>query len=328
MCTNLGAQCASVFEHRYATFVTTQDIDKLAAAGITMLRIPTTYAAWIHVPGSGLYRGSQQEHLRRITNYAIEKHNMHVVVDIHSLPGGTNGLDIGERVGHWGWWGNETNLAYSLEAVDQLIQFVQNSGHPESFSIEPINEPADNHNFEYFGTPEALSEDGAKWLLKYFHAVLEHVERVNPKIPVFIQGSFKPETYWSPHFAKGKNMVFDLHHYYWQYDNSTSANLPTFICKDAKASKGDGKFPTFVGEWAMEAGLDNKLALRKRNLVAGTSAFAQYTHGSSYWNFKFISNVTVPGSGAKGEYQDYWSYEELIDAGYTDGLVNVPDYCK
>lgn len=80
-------------------------------------------------------------------HYAIEKHAMHIVIDIHSLPGGTNGLDIGEAVGHWGWWWNETNLAYSLDAVDALIHLVQNSGHPESYSIEPINEPVDNHNF-------------------------------------------------------------------------------------------------------------------------------------------------------------------------------------
>lgn len=219
---------------------------------------------------------------------------MHIVIDIHSLPGGTNGLDICEAVDHWGWWWNETNLVYSLDAVDALIHFVQNSGHPESYSIEPINEPVDNHNFEYFGTPAALSDHRAK-LLKYLHAVLERVERVNPNIPVMIQGSFKPETYWSPHFAKGKNLVFDLHHYYWQYDNSTSANLPRFICKDARVSKGDGKFPTFVGEWAVEAGLENELALRGRNLLAGTSAFAQFTHGSSYRNAKFCFSVMLLG---------------------------------
>ncbi|KAJ6131100.1 hypothetical protein N7523_001560 [Penicillium sp. IBT 18751x] len=328
MCENLGSKCASVFETRYSTFITTSDIDTFAAAGITMLRIPTTYAAWIHVPGSGLYRGKQQEHLHRIATYAIEKHNMHIVVDIHSLPGGTNGLDIGEAVGHWGWWWNETNLEYSLQAVDALIDFVQTSGHPESYSIEPINEPADNHDFADFGTPAALSEHGAKWLLKYIHAVLDHVERVNPNIPVMFQGSFKPETYWSPHFEKSSNLVFDLHHYYFQYDNSTSENLPTFICADAKASKGDGKFPTFVGEWAIEAGLENNLALRGKNLKAGTSAFAQFTHGSSYWNAKFISNVTVAGSGDKGDKADYWSYEKFIDAGYTDGMVDVMDYCS
>lgn len=328
LCANLGSKCASVMERRYATYITTNDIDKLASAGITLLRIPTTYAAWVRVPGSQLYSGNQQQHLRRIASYAIEKHAMHVVVDIHSLPGGVNGLDIGEAVGHYGWYYNDTALDYSLKAVDALIDFVQHSGHPESYSIEPINEPADNRNFSAFGTPAALSERGAAWLLKYIHAVLDHVEKVNPRIPVMFQGSFKPETYWSGHFDARANLVFDLHHYYFQYDNSTSANLPEFICKDARESRGDGKFPTFVGEWAIEAGKENELALRRRNLKAGTSAFAQFTHGSSYWNAKFESNVTVAGTGEKGVKEDYWSYEEFIDAGYLEGRVQVEDYCK
>lgn len=111
---------------------------------MTILRIPTTYAAWVDVPGSQLYSGRQQEHLRRIALYAIKMHDMHAIVDIHSLPGGINGLDIGEAAGHYGWFYNETALEWSIRAVDALISFVQHSGHPQAFSIEPINEPADN----------------------------------------------------------------------------------------------------------------------------------------------------------------------------------------
>lgn len=325
LCEHLGADCPRVFEHRYETYITTSDIDKLAAGGVTFLRIPTTYAAWIDLPGSQMYHGKQQEHLHRIATYAIEKHNMHVAVDIHSLPGGTNGLDIGEATGHWGWWWNQTALDWSMKAVDAVIDFVQKSGHPESYSIEPINEPADNHNFSDFGTAAALSDHGAVWLLKYFNQVLEHVKAVNPLIPVVIQGSFKPETFWSPRFHKDENIVFDLHHYYYQYDNSTSENLPTFICADAKVSAGDGKFPTFVGEWAMETGGINELALRERNLKAGISAFAQYTRGSSYWTSKFLSNATISGQGDKG---DYWNYEGFIDAGFLKGQVQQPNYCS
>ncbi|KAJ5610814.1 hypothetical protein N7510_007533 [Penicillium lagena] len=325
LCSHLGAQCGPVLEERYATFITTADIDKLAHAGVQMLRIPTTYAAWIKLPGSQLYSGRQQEYLRRIADYAIERHGMHIVVDIHSLPGGTNGLDIGEATGHWGWWWNETALDWSLRAVDALIDFVQTSPHPTAYTIEPINEPADNHDFSAFGTPDALSDHGADWLLRYIHAVLARAAAAAPGLPVMFQGSFKHEEYWSPHFEREANLVFDLHHYYFQYDNSTSANLPEFLCADARVSAGDGKFPTFVGEWAMEAGAANSLALRGRNLRAGLSAFEHFTQGSSYWTAKFWSNATVVGQGDK---QDYWNYEEFIDAGYLDGRVVESGYCS
>jgi aryl-phospho-beta-D-glucosidase BglC (GH1 family) len=88
--------CRTALERRYATWIATCDIDHLAAAGVTLLRIPTNYATWIEVPGSQLYHGNQLEYLKKTTTHSIAKYGMHVILDLHSLPGGLNGLDIGE----------------------------------------------------------------------------------------------------------------------------------------------------------------------------------------------------------------------------------------
>ena len=48
-CIKLGSQCGPILERRYATFITVRDIDRLAAGGVKVLRIPTTYAAWVKV---------------------------------------------------------------------------------------------------------------------------------------------------------------------------------------------------------------------------------------------------------------------------------------
>lgn len=91
LCVNLGSRCGPVLEQRYASFITTATIDKLAKAGFTSLRIPTHYAAWIEVPGSELYSGNQVNYLKAISTYAINKYGMHVIIGLHSLPGGVNG---------------------------------------------------------------------------------------------------------------------------------------------------------------------------------------------------------------------------------------------
>lgn len=93
LCVNLGSRCGPVLEQRYASFITTATIDKLAGAGFTSLRIPTHYAAWIKVPGSELYSGSQVKFLKTISTYAINKYGMHVIIGLHSLPGGVNGRE-------------------------------------------------------------------------------------------------------------------------------------------------------------------------------------------------------------------------------------------
>jgi hypothetical protein len=177
VCAANKTTCGKALERRYATWITTCDIDRLAAAGITLLRIPTNYATWIEVPGSQLYHGNQLEYLKKITAHAVEKHGMHVVLDLHSLPGGLNGLDIGERVGARQWFHNTTALDYSLAAVDRVLDFIAHSGHPQHFTLEPANEPSDNTDFSTFGTPATLSANGSEWVLKYYKAVLDRVRK-------------------------------------------------------------------------------------------------------------------------------------------------------
>ncbi|THW43281.1 endo-beta-1,3-glucanase [Aureobasidium pullulans] len=309
LCVNLGSQCGPVLEKRYASWITTSDIDKLAAANITLLRIPTTYAAWVKVPGSQLYSGNQLSFLKAISSYAINKYNMHIIIDIHSLPGGFN---------------NATALTYSYQAVDAAINFIQTSNFPSHFTLEPINEPVDNRSIQFFGTPLALSDNGAAWVTSYIKGVISRVAAVNSKIPVMFQDGFKGESYFSSSFPATANLVFDIHNYYFAGRGATSANEAALICSDAKASAGDGKFPTFVGEWSIQAELNNTFTLREKNLLTGLYAFNKYTSGSAYWTAKFLGTAKVDGEGTQ---QDYWNYGTFVDLGYTKNVGRGAVYC-
>ncbi|KAE8147921.1 glycoside hydrolase superfamily [Aspergillus avenaceus] len=316
LCQNLGCRCGPVLEHRYATFITKSDIDKLAHVGVELLRIPTTYAAWIKLPGSQLYSGNQTAYIKQIADYAINQYGMHIVLDVHSLPGGTNGLTIGEATGHWGWFHNDTAFDYSLQTIDAVLSFIQKSDSPQSYTIAPINEPTDaNQDMSVFGTPAALTDDGANWVIKYIQAVLEKVASVNAKIPIMFQGSFKQEQYWSRHFSSDANLVFDVHNYYFEHRNVTSENMPSYLDLDARSKAGDGKFPVFAGEWSIQAQYNNSFALRERNVNAGLDAMYKYMQGSCYWAAKFTGNASVDGQGTQS---DYWSFQTFIDEGYID----------
>lgn len=143
LCAHLESQYGPVLERRYAAWITPADVDTLATADVNTLRIPTTCAAWVDVPGSQLYHGNEVSFLSSIASYAINKYDMHVIVDIHSFPGGANGFPFGEARGHYGWFNNQTALEYSLKAVDAAISFIQSSDFIQSFTLEPINQPVD-----------------------------------------------------------------------------------------------------------------------------------------------------------------------------------------
>jgi hypothetical protein len=178
-------------------------------------------------------------------------------------------MGFGEGEGRFGWFNNVTNFDYSLRAVDAALAFIQSSGTPQSYTLEPINEPVDNRDFTTFGTPAALTDNGVAWTQKYFDAVVAKATAVNKNIPVMLQGSFKGEAFWSPRFLASANLVFDVHNYYFAGRPTDSDTVSADICSDAKASAGDGKFPVFVGEWSIETVADNKFANRRKNLNTG-----------------------------------------------------------
>ena len=181
--------------------------------GVNTLCIPTTYAAWIKAPGSALYHGNQKDYLKKIATYAIEKYNMRVVVGLHSLPGDVNSLDIGEKAGNNGWFQNYTNLKYSYDAVDQVLQFFVDTGYPWAFTLSPINEASDNPSA--FASVNTLTTNGTNWLVKYTRGVLDCIARVDKRILLMLQDCFLGEEHWSPYFPAKTNLVIDTHVYYF-----------------------------------------------------------------------------------------------------------------
>ncbi|KAJ5622896.1 hypothetical protein N7490_011501 [Penicillium lividum] len=321
-CETLGVQCSPVLEEHYATYVTTADIDKMASVGVNTLRIPTTYAAWIKVPGSELYHGNQQEWLRKITVYAIEKYNMRVIVGLHSLPGGVNSLDIGEASGHDAWFFNTTNLDYSYQAVDKVLAFFVNTGYPWAFTIAPINEASDNPSG--FASSTTLSASGKAWIVKYTQGVLKRIAKIDKRIPIMLQDCFLGEESWSPYFPAGTNMVIDMHVYYFAASGVYSQWAQGAICGQASVLAGDGKFPVFVGEWALQTLYSNTYANRKDLFNTQRYAWSLYVQGGSFWSIKHNSSAVVDGQGTQ---RDYWSYERLIDAGVITNIVANATYC-
>lgn len=320
-CQTLGSQCGPVLEQRYATFINTTTIDKLASVGINTLRIPTTYAAWVKVPGSQLYHGNQQLYLYKIAQYAITTYNMHIIIGLHSLPGGVNDLNIGEAFGHDAWFFNSTNLDYSFQATAAILQFIQSTGHINSFTIAPINEASDN--FPGFATAAGLTKNGSDWIVTYMNGVLAQIAKVDKRIPLMLQDCFLGEQYWSPLFPAGTNLVIDSHIYFFAASGIYSQYVAPAICGQSAYEAGDKKFPVFVGEFSLQTLYNNTYANRKTIYDTQRYAYAHYMSGSAFWTARMYSTDAVDGQGVQ---EAYWDFIGLIDAGVVTKNISS-SYC-
>ncbi|KAF1835374.1 glycoside hydrolase [Decorospora gaudefroyi] len=321
LCQNLGSKCASVFEERYASFINTATIDKLASAGVNALRIPLTYAAFIKYPGSQLHHGNQLSYLKTVTDYAINKYNMHIIIGLHSLPGGINSLDIGEAFGHSAWFQNATNLDYSFKAIDGMLDFIKRSGRLNAWTIAPLNEASDN--FAGFGSAAGLTADGTNWVNTYFDGVLKKIAKLDKRIPMMIQDNFMGASYWAPFYDATANIVIDTHVYYFAAAGTYSGYVNPAVCGQATYIAQETKFPIFIGEWALQAMYNNTLEGRKTIFDTQRYAWNKYVSGGAFWTAVSYATDKVDGEGTQRE---YWSFIDLIEQGVATKATDE-SYC-
>ena len=160
------------FEVRYLTRLETmiqeEDFRRMAASGITVVRVPCGYWNWIAYPDGATPNGNHAERMRvlqsvpptryrpyfdRIFAYAAQ-HGIQVLVDLHGLPGSQNGEMHSGLTQQYSFFDTEWNKQKAIEAVEAIAQYVSsNNGSrlKDVYGIQIINEPnhfrVDNHAF-------------------------------------------------------------------------------------------------------------------------------------------------------------------------------------
>jgi len=139
-----------------------------------------------------------------------------------------------------------------------------------------------------------------------------------------LQDCFLGETYWSPFYAAGTNLVIDTHTYFFAASGVYANYVSPAICGQAHYSAGDSKFPVFIGEWALQTLYNSTLTGRKTIYDTQVYAYQEYVSGEAFWNAKMINNTAVVDG--EGITSDYWSGDLLVDSGVVTPTLNS-SYC-
>jgi aryl-phospho-beta-D-glucosidase BglC (GH1 family) len=314
-CSTLGkAKCGALLEKRYLEYITTKDIDNFASFGVNTLRIPIGY--WAYMPslaGNNYYTGNQLIAMHRIAQYAITKHNMHVVVDLHAMPGGQNGLDNQGKTGQLTWWNNQTNFDASIEMVKKATDDILRQPNSGSYTLSLINEPLPA--LYYFGQ----TQDSIAYLNKYYTAALKEIRKKSSTMPVALSDGFIGPQTWNRYWTNvDAHIVFDTHIYFF-VGGSYSYDAAYGACYLAKSYTSSAN-PVFIGEWSIQATSFNHLGDNTRQdfYRAQLQAYTSYLNGGMFWNGKHDGNAIVGDDGSEQKY--YWSWEILA----SEGIVPRP----
>ncbi|KAF7719880.1 Glucan 1,3-beta-glucosidase [Penicillium ucsense] len=240
LCAILGAdQCRSVLGQHWATWVTQDDFNQIAAAGMNHVRIPIGYWA-VNRVASEPYVDGQLQYLDAAIGWARAA-GLKVMVDLHGAPGSQNGFDNSGRRGAVNWQ-QDNNVPDTKNALQTLA--ARYAGDADVVTaIEALNEPS---------IPGGVKEDG---LQQYYFDAWGVSRQASSETVVVLHDGFLPTESWNGFMSASSNFYYvmmDTHHYEVFDSGLLTLDTPAHIgntCKFVNDHVLTSDKWTVVGEW-------------------------------------------------------------------------------
>lgn len=278
------------------TFITEQDFAWLAANGINAVRIPVGY--WV-LDGDAPYTSA-----RYYLDWAFamaDKYNLHVIIDLHGLPGSQNGRDHSGRVGKALWYRYAHYQKQSLNVLATIAERYKD--YDSLWGVQVINEP----RLGLF-----------HWKLRrYYRQVYERLTQIlRPNQAIIISDAFTPRLLSGALKATTHPVVLDVHVYHMATLFSQYLSVDWFLRKTKRRQRLLQRLshtqPIIIGEWS---GIMRHQTMRRIPEKQHAELFAKYvalqldvygvTAGWFYWNYK----TEKPGQ---------WDFRSQVEAGLID----------
>jgi glucan 1,3-beta-glucosidase len=278
--------------NHWETFITEEDFIWLKEIGIDYVRLPIPW--WLF--GETAYVGTKHEvTYARSVDYIdqamlwAEKHDIYVLLDLHTAPGGQNGFDNGGLTDTLDWGKNESETGYVAKTVEVLELITTRYNSYESFwGIEVLNEPRWDVDMNV--------------LQNFYVASYESIREINKDVYIGFHDGFRANqvSIWKTFFETNDfhNVFMDIHLYsvftdeikeydIYQHNNRIEIENGKLI------NNYDGIVPIVVGEWSL--GLPNE-------------AYDGYDSDSRFLITQSFNNVQM-NTYNKGQGWFFWNYK-------------------
>ena len=255
-CVELGAEAPARLRAHWDHFITRDDFEWLARAGINAVRIPVGH--WIFGPPYPYHRKYGAEPrpfvtggidvLDRALDWAARL-GLHVLLDLHAAPGCQNGFDNGGIKDVCEWHTREEYLAYSVDVLGRLAERYRAA--PALHAIEVLNEPR-------WDVPTDT-------ILSYYRRGYDAIRAHCPaqRVAVVFHDGFRSHEEYVAFFrdAALENVQFDVHRYQCFERADLDMDIQGHVhkagvlwCEEADRVQHDLGVPAIAGAWSL--GLD------------------------------------------------------------------------
>jgi endoglucanase len=283
--TRFGAETADSLLQTYQDhWITARDLDKIAAHGMNVIRIPFWYrnvqtedGAWI--PGG----------IKRLDWVVAEawKRGIYSIIDFHGVPGGqSKGDSTGRKREKAEFWHDEAHQRRTAEIWRKVAEHYK--GNPAVAAYDLINEPAEAPSL------------GALWAA--YDLLYREIRKVDPDHIITVEGCASGRVgdkhiHWGwealphPDLFGWKNVLYQMHHYEWDWD-SEDKQLGSVDFQVSEWNKHQKLgVPAFMGEF-------NPMGLES----AWHHALKEYSASGMHWAFWSYKANHGTGSNSWGLY--------------------------
>jgi glucan 1,3-beta-glucosidase len=326
LCTELGevAKHERLKVHR-DSYIAERDFAYLARRGVDVVRIPVPFFIFgDYEPFVGCI-----EYLDKAFDWA-ERHQMKILIDLHTVPDSQNGFDNGGLCGVCKWHLSPAHVEFALGVLERLTaRYRDRTG---LWGIEVLNEPVSPELWEVLEIPKRYppadlayakgSEPVPTEFLKTFYRdAYQRIRAQSDTVTVVFHDGFRIRE-WIDYFTEPEftNIVVDTHLYLMELtftageqdlgdylDYVETRFVPT-------VREMSAHFPLIVGEWCLDTMTTKAAAMTDeerqnyyRSLAAAQFKAWEPTAGWFYWNYKLL--VDPPQF-------DAWDMGKSIELGY------------
>ena len=284
-----GAQ--SVTDAHQNTWITTTDLDNIAAAGMNFIRVPIGWNQFLNLDGT--WKASPWTKIDWVISEATAR-GMYVLIDLHTVPGGGCPWGSCGRIGPNpnGFWGNATYQNW-VEDIWKSIATRYN-GNPGVAGYDLINEPL----IDYGEDADDVTQKSA-----YYDRLYDAVRAIDANHTIFLGAFFSLNSLAHPSVYGWTNVVYEYHPYDMPNSKDWTAQnqLVTNELSGLAAKLANPGVPMLYGEYSLYYN-DDVWSRFMAGLNVSSVSWSAWTYkvkgtandGFAYWGMYYNNQRPVP----------------------------------
>ena len=267
------------------SWITEEDFKTVKELGLNVVRVPFTYMnVYHHLSDEGELLHPDEFTLREgpfeRLDFALEmcrKYGLYLILDMHGAVGSQNGSDHSGDTSRTNLYADtELGEAYREKTAELWALVAEHfAGESNVAGYDLLNEPT-------------RASGATQW--DYYDVLYKAVREADPDHMIFIEATWEPNNLPSPEDYGWENVVYEYHHYNWDYNDQSNKSFYTF----KKLLGNTHKVPSLIGEFNAWGDSRRSTGKRDQTDLEANAGVLEFYNGEGWhwttWTYKVVVN--------------------------------------